>query len=295
MERTSSKSTVLIVDDEQTTIEVLAKILGSEYRILFATQPDHAIELAQSKCPDLILMDVLMPGMDGYAVCNKLKELNSTKDIPIIFVTAMGEEQFEETGFIAGGVDYVTKPIRPFVLRSRVKTHIDLKVKGDMLREIALTDGLTGIPNRRNLDEFLQAEWKRSIRQGASCLSALLIDVDYFKRFNDHYGHQAGDQCLVQIARTIMTSLERDTDLAARYGGEEFACILPVTPVNGAVNLAKRIQNNVEKLRIEHDFSDVKKIVTLSIGVATVIPNSNETPRLLLTMADKLLYEAKLN
>ncbi|MBF0135313.1 MAG: diguanylate cyclase [Magnetococcus sp. DMHC-1] len=293
MENSIKKPVILVVDDEPVNIEVLAKILQPDYRVLFSTQPRKVRELAESKEPDLILLDVIMPEMDGYEVCRDLKSHVTTHEIPVIFVTAMDEEQFETIGFEAGGVDYVAKPIKPFILRARVKAHIELKLKNDLLKKIAAIDGLTGIANRRRLDEFLRQEWGRSIRQGDVSLAAILIDVDYFKKFNDNYGHQAGDQCLRDIASAMAATLERSADLVARYGGEEFACILPSTPMVGAVHLAEKIQKAVADLRIPHHHSTVDTIVTLSMGVASIVPTPECDPQSLFQAADQMLYDAK--
>ncbi|MEO5330594.1 MAG: diguanylate cyclase [Magnetococcus sp. YQC-5] len=288
-----SKPTVLVVDDEPANIEVLAKLLQPDYRVLFTTDPRKVMEMAEQKEPDLILLDVVMPTMDGYEVCRWLRMHPPTKDIPVIFVTAMGEEQFEATGFEAGGVDYVTKPVKPFLLRARVKTHIDLKRKNDLMKRLAIQDGLTGIPNRRRLNEFLLQEWNRAARLNNIFLSVMLIDVDYFKKFNDRYGHQAGDQCLQNIARALTDALERRTDLVARYGGEEFACVLPDTPMQGAVYMAEKIQKGVAELNISHLDSDVSDYITLSIGVVSVIPQKGQSPESAFTRADQQLYLAK--
>ncbi|MEO5345632.1 MAG: diguanylate cyclase [Magnetococcus sp. YQC-9] len=288
------QSTVLVVDDEPANIEVLAKVLQPDHRVLFTTDPAKAMNLAEQKGPDLILLDVIMPNMDGYEVCRRLKSRGATRDIPVIFVTAMGEEQFEAIGFEAGGVDYVTKPIKPFLLRARVKTHIALKRQNDLLRRLASLDGLTGIPNRRSLDDFLRQEWHRGLRHETR-LSAMLIDVDYFKKFNDSQGHQAGDACLRQIAGALTRVLERKTDLVARYGGEEFACILPETPLQGAIHTAEKIQQAVAALAIPHPKSDVAEIVTLSLGVISVTPRRGHEPEEVLAAADQLLYMAKLS
>ncbi|GAB0056320.1 Response regulator PleD [Candidatus Magnetaquicoccaceae bacterium FCR-1] len=294
MARENVQPTVLVVDDEATNIEVLAKLLQPDHRVLFTTDPSKAMNLAEMKGPDLILLDVIMPNMDGYEVCRRLKSRASTRDIPVIFVTAMGEEQFEAIGFEAGGVDYITKPVKPFLLRARVKTHIDLKRQSDLLRRLASLDGLTGIPNRRSLDEFLRQEWHRGLRH-ESRLSAMLIDVDFFKKFNDVQGHQAGDVCLRQIAEALSRTLERKTDLVARYGGEEFACILPETPLQGAVHTAEKIKQAVASLAIPHPQSDVADIVTLSMGVISVTPKRGHEPEEILAAADQFLYMAKLS
>ncbi|MBF0614260.1 MAG: diguanylate cyclase [Magnetococcales bacterium] len=292
MNQEYSLATVLIVDDEPTNIEVLAKLLQPDHRVLFTTDPSRAFHLAAQKEPDLILMDVIMPVTDGYEVCRQLKNRPETRDIPVIFVTAMSEEQFEAIGFEVGGVDYVTKPVKPFLLRARVRTHIDLKRKNDLLKRLAAMDGLTGIPNRRTMDEFLRLEWHRGLRHETR-LSAMLIDVDYFKKFNDHHGHQAGDHCLRQIAGALSRALERKTDLVARYGGEEFACILPETPLPGAIHTAEKIQQAVAALAIPHPRSEVSDIVTLSMGVVSITPQRGLEPEEILTAADRLLYSAK--
>ncbi|MBF0190571.1 MAG: PleD family two-component system response regulator [Magnetococcales bacterium] len=292
MSRETAPTTVLVIDDEPTNIEVLANLLQPDHRVLFTTDPGKALAMAEQKDPDLILMDVIMPGMDGYEVCRRLKKHPTTRDIPVIFVTAMGEEQFETIGFEAGGVDYITKPIKPHLLRARVQTHIDLKRKNDLLKRLASIDGLTGIPNRRSLDEFLFQEWHRGVRHETR-LSAMLIDVDYFKRFNDSRGHQAGDQCLRQLAEALTRSLERKTDLVARYGGEEFACVLPETPLQGAIHTAEKIQQAVAALAIPHPDSAVSGIVTLSMGVVSITPRRGVEPEELLNAADRLLYLAK--
>lgn len=288
-----SKPTVLVVDDEPANIEVLAKLLQPDFRVLFTTDPCKVMEMAEQKEPDLILLDVVMPTMDGYEVCRWLKMHPPTRDIPVIFVTAMGEEQFETIGFEAGGVDYVTKPVKPFLLRARVKTHVDLKRKSDLMKRLAIQDGLTGIPNRRRLNEFLLQEWNRAARLNNIFLSVMLIDVDYFKKFNDCYGHQAGDQCLQNIARALTEALERRTDLVARYGGEEFACVLPDTPMQGALYMAEKIQKGVAALNISHLDSDVSDCITLSIGVVSVIPQQGQSPESAFTIADQQLYLAK--
>ncbi len=295
MTQHSEKPTLLIVDDEATNIEVLAKLLSPDYRVLFTTESSKVMALAEGKNIDLILLDVIMPIMDGYEVCQQLKSQPATRDIPVIFVTAMEEEHFEAVGFEVGGVDYITKPIKPFLLRARVKTHIELKIKNDFLKQLASLDGLTGIPNRRRFDEFFRQEWNRGIRMSNAFLSLILIDVDYFKKFNDHEGHQAGDQCLQNIAKTLIDTLERGTDLVARYGGEEFVCVLPDTPLLGAIHTAEKIQQSIATLNIPHHHSTVANHVTLSMGLVSVIPKKEMKATEILSIADQQLYVAKNN
>ncbi|MBF0476658.1 MAG: diguanylate cyclase, partial [Deltaproteobacteria bacterium] len=241
---------------------------------------------------DLVLLDIMMPGMDGYEICRRLKEAHRTKDIPVIFITARISEEDEVRGFKIGAVDYITKPISPTIVRARVKNHIQLKRYRDVLENLSVTDGLTGIPNRRRFDEFLEAEWRRSVRS-RSCLSLLMIDIDFFKPYNDHYGHLAGDECLKQIGRALSTTVKRSTDLMARYGGEEFACILPETNSVGAMVVAGRLKDRVAALGVIHEFSPIAGHVTISLGVATMTPLINLLPMSLVRAADELLYQAK--
>jgi diguanylate cyclase (GGDEF)-like protein len=293
MDQDHPEHTILVVDDEPGNIEVIAAILRSDYRILAATNSARAFEIALNNRPDLILLDVVMPDMDGYDLCRKMKEDPTTWPIPVIFVTAMGEEHFEATGFEAGGVDYITKPVKPFILKARVKTHIDLKIKTDLLLQQTSIDGLTGLANRRRLDEYLEREWNRGLRLSNSLMSIIMLDVDFFKNYNDRYGHQAGDECLKKIARVIREALKRPTDLSARYGGEEFTCILPDTSLEGANHLAQKIIERIWELNIHHEGSDVSDRVTISIGVASDTIEIQNSPANLLSKADKALYAAK--
>ncbi|MBF0589320.1 MAG: PleD family two-component system response regulator [Magnetococcales bacterium] len=286
------KPTILAVDDEPSNLELLAKALSDEYRVLLATDPEEAIRLAETQRPDLILMDVMMPKMNGYEVCRHLKGSPAMASIPVIFVTAMGEEQYETVGFDVGGVDYIAKPIRPFVLAARVRTHIDLKRKTDFLKDLSAHDGLTGLPNRRSFDETLEREWRRSLRSG-SCLALIMMDIDFFKPYNDNYGHAAGDICLKQVAKLMDDVIERSTDLLARYGGEEFVCVLPETDINGAKSIGEKLRQAVADAEIEHAHSKVADFVTISMGVASLIPDMSQRPEALLKMADSKLYEAK--
>jgi len=286
---------VMIVDDEKINLDVLVGLLKPYYRIVAAKSGDQAFKrLEIPPLPDLILLDIVMPGMDGYEVCRKLKDQNSTRDIPVIFITGKSNEQDEAKGFQAGAVDYITKPFSSLIALARVKTHIELKRRGDMLERLAGLDGLTGIPNRRHFDQFLAAEWKRSIRYNHT-ISLIIMDIDYFKLFNDHYGHTEGDECLKKVAKVFSQSMLRSTDILARYGGEEFACVLPETDFQGAMTTAKRIMKAIQDLGLPHEKSQVADYVTVSIGVASSSPQIKEKALDLIEMADKALYEAKGN
>ena len=290
----SSRQTILIVDDERVNIEVLGETLGVDYEILVATSGPEALKIAFEQIPDLILLDIVIPDMDGYEVCARLKADSRTQSVPVIFITAMNQELDEAKGLNVGAIDYITKPIRPLTVKARVNNHMQLKRYQDFLEDLSTTDGLTGIPNRRKFDEFLQREWGRALRNQTP-LSLVLIDIDFFKAFNDHYSHLAGDDCLRLLARTIAGSVRRPTDLVARYGGEEIACLLPEIDEEGAVWVANQILERVDNLRIPHTYSAAADHITVSAGVSAMIPRVNEAPTVLIQRADDLLYEAKRN
>lgn len=294
MHENESRRTILIVDDVQFNIKILANALKDEYRIKIATDGNKAIELASDRedAPDLILLDVIMPGMDGYEVCRFLKNQTTTKNIPIIFVTARDEVADEEYGLNLGAVDYVTKPFHKAIIRARVRNHVELKVKTDLLETFATIDGLTGIPNRRSFDTALQKEWDRAAREG-SPLSVLLMDIDHFKGYNDNYGHGKGDECLKSVASALSKTAARPADILARYGGEEFVAILPNTDHPGSVKIAEVFRKTVESLLIPHEFSATTDHVTISVGVHTLIPTPDHDVEYILKQADDALYRSK--
>ncbi|MDF2409026.1 diguanylate cyclase [Aeromonas sp. 2HA2] len=283
---------LLIVDDQAINIRLLHQLFREECDVFMATSGEQAIALCHNLMPDLILLDVIMAGLSGHEVCLRLKEDPDTQSIPIIFITAQQEETDEEYGLALGAVDFISKPISPNIVRARVKAHLTLKMQGDLLRNLAMLDGLTGIPNRRQFDDGLALQWRQGCRDRTP-LSLIMLDVDYFKRYNDHYGHQAGDQCLQAIASVLAERVGRPHDLVARYGGEEFACILPNTPLTSAVHIAESMCAAVRELAIEHLASDVAKVVTISLGVVTRIPTLASSPQQLLEAADRQLYQAK--
>ena len=294
----SANAQILIVDDEPTNLEILVSLFEDDYDLIVAVNGAQALDLAHSARPDLILLDVMMPGIDGYEVCTRLKCAPETADIPVIFITGLSEEQAESEGLSAGAVDYVTKPISPAIVRRRVANHIELKKARDRLAQLAVTDGLTGLANRRCFDQVLELEGRRLRRTPGSCLSLILLDVDHFKRFNDTYGHVAGDGALRAVGGVIRSVVHRVTDLAARYGGEEFACILPATPLAGAVALAERIRQGVSALNLRHEASSAASVLTVSVGVAVIASDSDAdsdgpTMPSVVAAADAMLYRAK--
>ena len=290
--RNAERATVLVVDDSPGIIQNLAEVLEQDYEVIFATRGARALEQVLSRPVDLVLLDVVMPEMDGYEVCRRIKEMEETCDIPVIFLTAKGEAEDEAMGLDLGAVDYIGKPFSPPVVRARVRTHIELKHKRDTLQRLSLVDGLTGVANRRRFDEVLEQEWRRARREGHP-LSLLMFDVDHFKQFNDRYGHLDGDDCLRRVAQAIDASGSRPGDLAARYGGEEFVFLLPNSDAAGALAVAERCRGAVEALGIPHQGSGAAPVVTVSIGVATHRPDDDALVSALLEAADDALYRAK--
>ena len=216
---------ILIADDDRTSLLVIAAALKGEFDVIAVTSGAEVLARAGADI-DLVLLDVLMPGLDGFEVCRRLKSNPATATIPVIFVTGVEDTVEEARGFTLGGVDYITKPIRPPIVRARVRTHMELKRARDLLEQLASVDPLTGVGNRRRFDAAIADEWRRTRRAG-QWLSLAIVDVDHFKGFNDRYGHLAGDVCLQGVAASLVSSTRRAGDLVARYGGEEFGLILP--------------------------------------------------------------------
>lgn len=283
---------LLLVDDQPVNIQTLYQIFADDHEVFMATSGEQALALCRDKQPDLVLLDVIMPGMDGLETCQRLKEDADTADIPVIFVTSQNSPEEETHGLEVGAVDFISKPVNPAVVRARVKTQLTLKAQTDALRMLASLDGLTGVPNRRIFDERLDAEW-RACRRSASPLSLLMVDVDHFKLYNDHYGHLDGDQCLKAIASALASSVERGRDMLARFGGEEFVCLLPDTDLEGAKHIAEKLRQAVEGLAIPHVESKTAATVTVSLGVATTAQCDALEPPELLKVADEQLYLAK--
>jgi diguanylate cyclase (GGDEF)-like protein len=283
---------LLVVDDQPLNIQTLYQAFSADHQVLMATGGEQALALCASQQPDLVLLDVVMPGMDGYEVCRRLKADVATRDIPVIFVTAHSDEAAETRGLALGAVDFISKPINPNIVRARVGTHLTLKAQSDLLRQWVYVDGLTGVYNRRHFDERLASEWGRAVRNGKA-LGVVMVDVDFFKRYNDCYGHQAGDDCLRRIASVLRAGLRRPADMLARYGGEEFVCLLPETDLNGAMTVARELERRVRDVGLVHARSDVAAVVTISLGVAGRTAVAGTAAASLMAEADTRLYLAK--
>jgi diguanylate cyclase (GGDEF)-like protein len=288
-----AQANILVVDDSPENLQVISAVLKQDYRVKVAINGERALALATAaEPPDLILLDVMMPGMDGYEVCARLKQNPVTARIPVLFVSSRDDEEDEARGLSLGAIDYIVKPIRPSIVQARVRNHIELKRSRDLLEQLTTQDHLTGISNRRRFDDSLAQEWQRAAREQTP-LSLVAIDIDHFKAYNDHYGHPQGDQCLIRVARALATCVTRPTDLVARCGGEEFAGLLPSTDSAGAARLAGQMRAAIEAEGLEHAQSPTHPHVTISLGVATVVPQAEESAQLLVDLADAALYEAK--
>jgi diguanylate cyclase (GGDEF)-like protein len=283
---------VLVMDADPEARRLEAILTREGYRVTHTGCGAEGLRLAQEQVPDLVVLDALIPGLDGYQVCARLKENPITRDIPVLFVTSLRGEAEEVGAFLAGAADFLTKPFSPAVLAARARNHLAFKCSRDRLRALSLQDALTGIANRRHFDQCLEAEWHRGMRQGRP-LSLVLGDLDHFKLYNDRLGHAQGDECLRRVAEVFKGALRRPGDLAARYGGEEFACILPDTDGEGARRVAEQIREGMASLDLLHPASLVSSRVTVSLGVATVLPAPGPGPRMLLEKADLNMYQAK--
>ncbi len=268
LDSTHGKPSVLVVDDQPAHMELLVQALCDDYQVYMATSGAQALGLCQSVVPDLILLDVQMPGMDGFAVCKALKAAPSTAKVPVIMVTARSDPGQETHSLSLGAADCVTKPITPAVVRARVHTHLTLKFQADMLDKLVLWDGLSGVFNRRFFDHQLASEWARSTRSGMP-LSLVLVDIDHFSAYNARYGHQAGDEGLRRIASTLKAVVRRPADVVARFAGEEFACLLPDTSPADARALAHDMVRQVGNLGSVVPHQASLQHITVSAGVVT--------------------------
>lgn len=289
------KARILIVDDEKMNLKVLADLLKDEYAPVLARSGEQALQHAFGDSPpDLILLDVVMPQMGGYEVIKNLKNHDKTKNIPVIFVTALSSVEDEEHGLKLGAVDYITKPYSPPIVKIRIRNHLRLVHQYKLLDQLAYLDGLTEIPNRRRFDVVVEKEWARSVRNRTP-FSLAMVDVDYFKQYNDHYGHAMGDLALQKIAKALERGLNRPGDFVARYGGEEFVIVLPETDAAAQV-VAERLRQNVADCNIPHLYSQIANHVSVSIGLVIIMHTDNTMPpETILKTADQNLYLAKKN
>lgn len=286
------KAKVLVVDDDPINRIVLKKTLGEEHDVFLVDSAEKALTFVKTTSVNLIILDIVMPEMNGYELLIKLKDDPATQTIPVIFISGNQSHVDESKGLELGAMDYITKPFSASIVQVRVRNQLLIKQKSDLLEMLASIDGLTEIPNRRYLDENLSREWRRSKRTG-TVLSVLLIDIDFFKRYNDCYGHRAGDDCLKKVAQSISSECKRGSDFIARYGGEEFVAILPDITQTDAITFANQLRDTVKKLQIKHKASLNNDHITISIGVATMKNAELYSEQALLEKADLALYKAK--
>ena len=287
----TKKNSVLIVDDESLNIMVLTRILNSDYTILAVKNGLTAIKVAEKQQPDVILLDIMMPEMDGYTVAKMLKSSDKTRSIPIIFITGLSSNADEEKGLSLGAADYIIKPFSSAIVKLRVQNQIKIVEQFRLIEKLSLYDQLTSIPNRRAFCKRMEMEWNRAAREKQP-ISILIMDVDKFKAYNDTYGHQQGDAVLKTVAETLTSSFDRSADFVARWGGEEFVALLPSTELSGALYIAEKARQNISDTVIPCTDGNVTK-VTISIGVNTIVPKNDSSCEEFLEKADKALYKAK--
>jgi diguanylate cyclase (GGDEF)-like protein len=285
------KNSLLIVDDEEMNITVLSYILSPYYTIYTATNGANALEQAMEYMPDLVLLDIVMPEMDGYETLAELRKNEKTRDIPVVFITGLGSIEDEEKGLSHNAVDYISKPFSAVIVKLRIRNQIQIINQFRTINHLSMFDQLTNIPNRRSFDGRLRVEWNRAIREHMP-ISLLMIDVDKFKNYNDTYGHQQGDVVLQVVAKIFSQSAKRSGDIAARWGGEEFVVLLPNTLTPGALDIAEKIRMDIEAAVIPCTDGSTTK-VTISIGVDTQTPAHGNSIDAFISNADKALYEAK--
>lgn len=286
--------TILIVDDEKQNLKILSDLLRPDAKVVLAKDSKQALHKARSLNPDLILLDVMMPEVDGFAVMKELKHDSETSAIPVIFITGLNNVESESKGLELGACDYIYKPFHTDIVKARVHLHLKLVQQRKMLEQLANIDPLTSIANRRLFFERLEQDWQHCREYGLP-LSLVMVDIDYFKQYNDTFGHAAGDRVLEDVASALGHELDGGVDLLARYGGEEFVMLLPGKNCRDANLAAKASWQLVQALQIHHQRRDKFPFVTVSMGGITCTPKSFSSPIKALEEADQLLYQAKLD
>lgn len=287
------KPTILVVDDMTTTLLLLHDLLKDTYEVKIAKSGTKALEILESPNDiDLILLDIEMPDINGYDVCKRIKNNETIKNIPIIFITGRTSQEDEEYGLNLGAIDYITKPFNKAIVKLRIKNYLNLKIKNDMLEKLSMYDGLTNIRNRRFFDETFEKTFSE-IKRDKKSLAVLMIDIDFFKPYNDNYGHGQGDETLRKVAKALEKTIKRPSDFVARYGGEEFVILLKDINKDGVEAVANNLLNAIRELKITHEFSKIENYVTISIGASFYNSNSDVTKLELLLKADETLYNVK--
>ncbi|NJN31511.1 MAG: diguanylate cyclase [Synechococcales cyanobacterium RM1_1_8] len=315
------RTAILVVDDNPNNLSLAVEFLAATpFNVCVAMDGETALEIARLVRPQIMLLDVMLPDISGFEFCERLKQQPDFQGIAVIFMTVRSEPQDKARGFAVGGVDYITKPLERLELLSRLMSHArsqarihaleqqqqalqrqyqqlearhrSLLTDNHRLQALIHLDSLTQVGNRRCFDTRLGEEWLR-LRRAQLPLSLILLDIDYFKAYNDFYGHPAGDDCLVQVAQSVGRVLKRPGDLLTRYGGEEFAIVLPASDVAGALYVADRIQAEIQQLGVPHAASPLGPLLTVSQGVSTLVPSMDQSVLQLIQDADQALYLAK--
>jgi two-component system chemotaxis family response regulator WspR len=309
------KITVLLIDGQAMIAEAVRRALSSEEDIEFhyCQDPSKAIKLAAEINATVILQDMVMPEIDGLMMVRYLRVNKATAKIPIIIMSTKEDATLKSEAFTLGANDYMIKLPNKIEMIARIRYHSkayinrlerdeafrDLEESREKLakanlalQKLSSLDDLTGIANRRSFNETLLKEWNRSIRDKKS-IGIIMLDIDFFKLYNDHYGHQGGDDCLIKVAKGFESAIHREADFLARYGGEEFSAILPDTDLNGALKVAEEMRQAIKNLKIEHAKSKISDIVSISIGVSAFVPLQGMPPEVLIAAADQALYKAK--
>ena len=285
---------VLIIDDEKTNLKILSGILKNEVEVILAKDGEIGFSKAKELLPDLILLDVIMPNLSGFEVIEKLKNELVTCNIPVIFVTGVLDVQQEEKGLELGACDYIQKPFHVEILKARVRLHLRMAKQRDLLEKLANIDPLTSVANRRLYDQTFDLLWNKAIKQ-QNIFSLVVIDIDDFKKYNDFFGHAAGDRALERVATAIAENLSNPNDFLARYGGEEFVALLPNTLACDAIKSMNACLEAVENLKIYHDPSTKHEFLTISLGGVSYLPIVESCQDTLFKIADDMLFKAKSN
>jgi two-component system chemotaxis family response regulator WspR len=314
-EEREQRTRVLLVDDQLIVAEAFRRMFVDvdDIEIHYCSDPAHAIAEAEAFRPTVILQDLVMPNMNGLMLLSLFRSNPSTRTIPVIVLSTKEDPKVKSEAFAIGASDYLVKFPDSIEVMARVRAYsrsylaqlerddayrklrtmkVELERKNAELEALSCRDGLTGVLNRRGFDDYLSKEWLRAIREDKE-LGLLLIDIDYFKLYNDNYGHQGGDECLRRVAYALGAGLKRPSDIVARYGGEEFVVVLPDTGIDGGAMIAESLRAAVETLQIPHEYSATAHHVTVSLGVASMIPKAGQSQDMLIRMADKALYRAK--
>lgn len=282
---------ILVIDDSILEGEALKSILETDYSVTVCHNAEDGFDQAMSGKYSLILLDLIMPDVDGLTLLRKLQDMIVTRYIPVILITSLTDIHHEEEGLMLGAVDYIHKPIVPSILKARINAQLRAFRIQTHYKKLAMVDELTGIGNRRRYEEEWRMKWREALRLGIP-FSVCIFDIDKFKIYNDTFGHPAGDRVLASVAKTAASYMHRATDFVGRYGGEEFVAILVGNDAKSSYEFFKVIRQAIEDLHIRHN-SPVFQWITVSVGGVTVIPQSGDTYETYLKIADNMLYTAK--